>query len=425
MRAVVVCSMNEVEFALELIGLIPEIDQSSFVDPMVFDEQGGLQKLPDVVITVLDTNHVDVKQENSAVQVTKFLSKDSVFHPLAIVVGNGSLSAETAGMKWSFIHCPDRTEESIRQASLIVSDLLSEEAKTKYFSLAEGSVDAMGGTRRLIADALRLFAALLIGALPIAATSAYERELVGALKDIFPSAVAYFIFYSVGMVARVVSLVAMFWLSFPVLRRLLHARDDRMRREESLEAMRYSKRLRRVVSYEADGDESTTQRTGVRKVDALERMLVNLEDIKQYYTWSQDQARSAFQLSRWLCIGGFALLAVATFLPPFLGMGWEASIIPAVGGAVTELVAGTALFVYKNSVSQLNYYHEALHEDERFLSSVSLVDRFETAERRDEILSEIVRSELAMNLGSVRTGAGNKKAGEGASGKDAAGIASE
>ena len=63
------------------------------------------------------------------------------------------------------------------------------------------------------------------------------------------------------------------------------------------------------------------------------------------------------------------LLTVAVLLPLVFKMDIQVSIVPAVGGVITELIAGTALIIYRNSILQLNHYHEALHEDERFLSS--------------------------------------------------------
>lgn len=61
-------------------------------------------------------------------------------------------------------------------------------------------------------------------------------------------------------------------------------------------------------------------------------------------------------------------------------------------------IAGTALVVYRNSLLQLNHYHKALHEDERFLSSVNLLGKFSTVEVQDDMLREIIRSEIQMNL---------------------------
>lgn len=94
-------------------------------------------------------------------------------------------------------------------------------------------------------------------------------------------------------------------------------------------------------------------------------------------------------------------------------MSFQMSIIPAIGGIITELIAGTALVVYRNSLSQLNHYHKALHEDERFLSSVNLLGKFSSVEAQDDMLREIIRSEIQMNLAELQENenreAGNSK----------------
>lgn len=51
----------------------------------------------------------------------------------------------------------------------------------------------------------------------------------------------------------------------------------------------------------------------------------------------------------------------------------------------------------------MNHYHRALHEDERFLSSVNLLGKFSTDEKRDEMLQEIIKNEMQMNLEEVRS----------------------
>lgn len=137
------------------------------------------------------------------------------------------------------------------------------------------------------------------------------------------------------------------------------------------------------------------------EINALGRMLINLEDIKEFYTWSQKQAKDSFILAVVMCIGGFSMIVVAILLSMFFGLGIEAAIIPAIGGAISEVVAGTSLFVYKSSLIQLNHYHKALHEDERFLSSVNLISQFSSSEMQDEMLKEIIQSEIQMNLSNV------------------------
>ena len=166
----------------------------------------------------------------------------------------------------------------------------------------------------------------------------------------------------------------------------------------------YSRRLKRAIvpeeSKQPQNNKSGNEETK-KEIDALGRMMINLEDIKEFYTWSQKQAKASFILAVSMCISGFVLMVVAILLPVVFRLSFQMSIIPAVGGAITEVIAGTALIVYRNSLSQLNHYHKALHEDERFLSSVNLLGKFSTVEARDDMLREIIRSEIQMNLAVI------------------------
>lgn len=184
--------------------------------------------------------------------------------------------------------------------------------------------------------------------------------------------------------------------------------------EEELES--YSRRLKRAIVPEEikqEGKKSSGDEGKKKEIDALERMMINLEDIKEFYTWSQKQAKASFILAVIMCISGFGLMIVAILIPIVFRLSFQMSIIPAIGGVITELIAGTALVVYRNSLSQLNHYHKALHEDERFLSSVNLLGKFSSVEAQDDMLREIIRSEIQMNLAELQENenreAGNSK----------------
>lgn len=189
--------------------------------------------------------------------------------------------------------------------------------------------------------------------------------------------------------------------------------------QEKEDAEQYSKKLKETITNDdsdmkADKIYEDTQcnRKGIKlnergdllkgsEINALGRMLINLEDIKEFYTWSQKQAKDSFILAVVMCIGGFSMIVIAILLSIVFGLGIETAIIPAIGGAISEAVAGTSLFVYKSSLLQLNHYHKALHEDERFLSSVNLLSQFSSSEMQDEMLKEIIQSEIQMNLSNV------------------------
>ena len=178
----------------------------------------------------------------------------------------------------------------------------------------------------------------------------------------------------------------------------------RRQEDEEEEIEFYSRRFKRAIvpeeSKQPQNNKSGNEETK-KEIDALGRMMINLEDIKEFYTWSQKQAKASFILAVSMCISGFVLMVVAILLPVVFRLSFQMSIIPAVGGAITEVIAGTALIVYRNSLSQLNHYHKALHEDERFLSSVNLLGKFSTVEARDDMLREIIRSEIQMNLAVI------------------------
>lgn len=174
----------------------------------------------------------------------------------------------------------------------------------------------------------------------------------------------------------------------------------RWQEDDDNELESYSRRLKQAII--PDELKEETQDNGsygnTKEIDALGRMMINLEDIKEFYTWSQKQAKGSFILAVSMCICGFILMVIAVILPITHKQSMEVSIIPAVGGMLTEVIAGTALVVYRNSLSQLNHYHKALHEDERFLSSVNLLGKFNSDTIRDDMLKEIIRSEIQMNI---------------------------
>ena len=197
----------------------------------------------------------------------------------------------------------------------------------------------------------------------------------------------------VGVLSIISAFMALLLSYFSIIKR-------RNKEDVNEEIESYSKRLKKAIIPELL-DKDTEQVTEKNEVDAIGRMMINLEDIKEFYTWSQKQAKAAFYLAMWMCIAGFVLILAAVVLPLIFDIGIQSSIIPALGGVITELIAGTALIVYKNSLSQLNHYHQALHEDERFLSSVNLVSKFNSTETQDLMLQEIIRSEIQMNLNNL------------------------
>ncbi len=135
------------------------------------------------------------------------------------------------------------------------------------------------------------------------------------------------------------------------------------------------------------------------KFDVLNHRTLNLEQINHFYIWTQQQARKSFNWVRVMCIVGAIIIASPIVIYIFgVAIPSTAAVAIAVTGAIVELIAGVVLIVYKNSMSQLDYYHKALHEDQRFLSNVALAEKFTDEADKNEMFKEIIRGEIKMSV---------------------------
>ena len=125
--------------------------------------------------------------------------------------------------------------------------------------------------------------------------------------------------------------------------------------------------------------------------DILGLMALNLRELKEFYTLTKKQAIRSFSLSVGLCVLGFLLIMLATIVA-VLWQENQIAFVTSIGGAIVEVIAGTALFVYKNSLEQLNFYYLSLHDNERFMSLINISSK---TNKKDELYSEIVMSELS------------------------------
>lgn len=129
----------------------------------------------------------------------------------------------------------------------------------------------------------------------------------------------------------------------------------------------------------------------------LGHLKLNWKQMKGYYDISKKQATSAFVFAIIICfigIGIFAFSVVSPFIPAFASNNTLIPIVGTIGGAIVELFAGTILIVYKKTLSQMNLYHEALSDYQRYLSCINLVSMISNEEKRDQLYSQIISSEM-------------------------------
>ncbi len=129
--------------------------------------------------------------------------------------------------------------------------------------------------------------------------------------------------------------------------------------------------------------------------DIIEMMTNNLKQIEDYYIISKTNAKRAFTLALLFCILGFALFASAVIIA-FTVKLTDFAVISTIGGAISQILAATALLVHSGAQKQLNYYYEALHENEQFLSAVHLVSKIspDKPDKQDETYISIIKNSL-------------------------------
>lgn len=126
--------------------------------------------------------------------------------------------------------------------------------------------------------------------------------------------------------------------------------------------------------------------------DIIALMLKNNDEITEYFTISKKQAKSSYRFSVIASVIGMLMLAFAAYEAIVVDR-VDLSIIGIVGGSITELVAGLVLWIHNKSAMQLNYYYDALHENEKFLAAINMADKLGD-EKREEMYIEIIRKQI-------------------------------
>lgn len=339
----------------------------------------------DIILAIIDKNFTDNVMLNTEFQLVLMESrKNKNKLLLPIVLDDADIPVALESML--YVKCNSLSKEDIEKTKLKIKSVLEHRRYTvKTRNLKENQ--SRTSSMIILTLAIEMLAILFI-------VMFFKEGPIGA---------GYFddeniITISIGLIAVMLSITTLFTSYFSIMKRRWQEDD-----EEEIES--YSRRLKRAIVPDEviqDGQKGYRTEDTKKEIDALGRMMINLEDIKEFYTWSQKQAKASFILAVAMCIFGFILMIGAVMLPVVFRLSFEMSIIPAIGGVITELIAGTALVVYRNSLSQLNHYHKALHEDERFLSGVNLLGKFSTVEAQDDMLREIIRSEIQMNLAGLQ-----------------------
>ena len=168
---------------------------------------------------------------------------------------------------------------------------------------------------------------------------------------------------------------------------------DEVEKEESNE-------ISKQVSEKDDSTTTNEQKKNDNK-DIIALMLKNNDEITDYFKISKSQARSSFLFSVIICIVGIAALFAGIYGIVAIN-DVSVSVISLISGAISEVISGTIFWLHNKSALQLNHYYDALHENEKFLSAISIADKLGD-EKREEMLVEIIRKQISDKPIAIQT----------------------
>ena len=169
-----------------------------------------------------------------------------------------------------------------------------------------------------------------------------------------------------------------------------------------------------VISFSKRSDEKATQQRFKKDLEKslsdkdehynyLGHLKLNWDKLQGYYDISKKQANSSFVWAIVCFFVGIAIIASTVVVPVWVAFsstdGFKnynlvVAIVGAVSGAITEFFAATVMFVYKRSLEQMNFYHDALAHYQTYLSCVNLASLISNKDdpKRDKIFNEIIMS---------------------------------
>jgi hypothetical protein len=131
----------------------------------------------------------------------------------------------------------------------------------------------------------------------------------------------------------------------------------------------------------------------------IELMIKNVAELREYYIISKQQANKSFSSALFICFLGFVVFLSGILISYFSDQ--NIIVFTTISGSIVEIVSGLFFWLYKNSISQLNIYHERLGTTEKCLTAIQLIEKM-SQEKRDEGYRFLMESILVDNSSIVR-----------------------
>ena len=95
-------------------------------------------------------------------------------------------------------------------------------------------------------------------------------------------------------------------------------------------------------------------------------LLINISALEGYVAQARLQAQQSFDLSKYVAIVGFGIIAIAIILSVGLTVSGHqelnAAYLTGIAGVLTEFTSGVFFYLYSKTLNQINLFHDRLVE---------------------------------------------------------------
>ena len=140
--------------------------------------------------------------------------------------------------------------------------------------------------------------------------------------------------------------------------------------------------------------------------NVIELMVKNVAELREYYVISKQQANKAFSSALLVCFLGFIVFISGIFISYISNQ--NVIIFTTISGGIVEIVSGLFFWLYKNSIHQLNIYHERLGTTEKYLTAMQLIEKM-SPDKKDNNYRYLIEVMLIDNSSIVRNKVHNSR----------------
>ncbi|GEM_PF-5714180 len=123
-------------------------------------------------------------------------------------------------------------------------------------------------------------------------------------------------------------------------------------------------------------------------------ILLNLNQINEYYRINQNQAKNSFRLSILLLLVGFCtiIFSILSVLYPNLSSNQNIniSIISGISGIIVQFIGGVNFIFYNKAVSQLNIYYHQLIKAQDTMLAIELCNKIQPPEQKSKLTEKLI-----------------------------------